>query len=70
MTYFDNTEEGVLHALKAINEIFLEAAKKFLKTKNRNSHRRHVPVINKKWFDKECNGGRIILRKISNKKTP
>ena len=28
MTYFENTEEGVSHALKAINEIFLEAAKK------------------------------------------
>ena len=68
MTYFENTEEGVSHALKAINEIFLEAAKKSLKIKNGNYRRRRVPVDNKKWFDKEFNGSRITLRKISNKK--
>ena len=28
-----------------------------------------LPVNNKKWFDKECNGGRIILRNISNQNT-
>ena len=29
---------------------------------------RRVPVNIKKWFDKECNGARISLRKISNQK--
>ena len=78
MTYFviltlkllnlKNNEEGVSHALKAINEIFLNAKNKSLKEKNGNCCRRRVPVNNKRWFDKECNGGRITLRKLSNKK--
>ena len=46
ITHFENTEEGVSHALKAINEIFLEAAKKSLKVKNGNYRRRRVPVNN------------------------
>lgn len=69
-TTYKYTEADISNAVENINNIFLETAKMSLKIRHGKcrSHRRRIPVNNKKWFDKECNLTRVQLRKISNRK--